>query len=35
MNLKAVNNFIPIANGKIQTQKLTHGYIDCLDPGVF
>jgi hypothetical protein len=26
---------IPMANGKIQIQTLTHGYQDCLHPDVF
>jgi hypothetical protein len=32
---QTVYQFIPMAHGRIQIQTLTHGYQDCLVPGVF
>jgi hypothetical protein len=32
---KAMYHCIPMVDGKIQIQTLTHGYQDCLDPDVF
>jgi hypothetical protein len=32
---KAIYHYIPMADGKIQIQTLTHGYHDCLVTDVF